>query len=596
MSDIKNILNDDSHMYILEYEDYDGAIDYLIGLNYIIPTKDELDKTTIEGIEKEISAHYKKNYDDYSFSMVSKYLLRIDPEYIYSINNASINNYIFKILREKKYKRDMIVFDLFGDDMFKLLLGLNENQSMKKKLVERNTLTKVWSRYNDYEDYKTDTTFYPYIEMDKNDSNYATGIACINYKNTKTCLDDPKKYFDVNLRYHDTIEICKIYFYQHKNHFFKIKKITYASGDFIRGYNNIYKDYPTDVYLLESKNWASAKFAFSYYSRDLNYIYAFVKIGEKTQPTITTGLDYIVPLNLVKIPTDDFLKYLFASWDLHYYNMLIKYTKMSNSNQISIKIQESIDLTMKNLHLFGDDKYIENYFNKINYDKFNINISLGPLNDKTESIMTLCDVKKSGGFFVSKTKSTDLILTHYHNNATISKFKKAMKVLHENYDEKSSFTPMKTAKTYNELRLYYFLIESFRAHYIISQNDINKFVKTTKNVFDELLTKSIDFNVQADNKTLVLFVVVIYIDEEYPFEIYMLKKSTSKTTDIIEKTLDNFISIKCVFDNDYPENQKVFANLQSKGDFKIEIKTKSNGKFIIKMSNFSEFIKKHFDI
>ncbi len=32
-----------------------------------------------------------------------------------------------------------------------------------------------------------------YIEMDKNDSNYATGIACINYKNTKTCLDDPKK-------------------------------------------------------------------------------------------------------------------------------------------------------------------------------------------------------------------------------------------------------------------------------------------------------------------------------------------------------------------------------------------------------------------
>lgn len=499
---------------------------------------------------------------------------------------------------------------MFGRDIFSNLLILNgEELNYKKDFLE--DINTRWSKYVEYQQTNIGyEDYYPYIEIDKFNENHVSGIACVKHKDIKTVNVD-------NSSYHDTIEIYKIYFYQYNNHFFKIKKLTYTSGDLIYGYNNIYKDYPTDAYLLETTEYASAKFAFSYRDRinSHNNIYAFVKIGETIPITMNVEKDYIVPLNSVKIRMDKFLKYIFSSMDLYYYTMSemqIKNSNIDKYNQIKEGINKAMEKTMENLHLFGDDDNMRNYFNKINYGKFFIgNIpDSDKLNKKILSIMRLCDVKLSKGLFVSKKKSTDSMLTHYHNYATRSKFIQTMKKLHKDYDSTSFIEPMKNGKyyeKYNMLRLYYFLIENFNAKYIIAKNDLNACFggyRSNEIYLKGLYDTPTDFILQPDGKSLVLFVVVISYDDDYEFSIYAIKKPISINSnkkeeiikeEIIEESLTNFISITCkMYKKDYTNFP---ANIQSIGDFEIKIEKNLDEKVeIIKMSKFDEFIKKHFNI
>lgn len=89
MSDDKIIekLYDDIHYYILENEDYDKSIDYLLGLSIIKPRindKDKLDEEKIQEIKKDIYRYYDKYYKDPK--KVLRYLFPIDPQYIYIYN------------------------------------------------------------------------------------------------------------------------------------------------------------------------------------------------------------------------------------------------------------------------------------------------------------------------------------------------------------------------------------------------------------------------------------------------------------------------------------------------------------------------------
>lgn len=593
MSDenIKSKLDKDAHYYVLDYLDYDESIKHLLGLNYIKYRTDPLSEEITNNIYEKISM-----YDIYNefkpIKLYHKQLLKIDPQYIYTINDFYIGEDIFKILREKKYERDINIKEIFGPYILRMIIKNYDSKNENLYNFKCKDLEKFWTKY---ETYRTNHlhNMYSYIELDKNNYFYASGIACVSYKN--------KKFEDNNVKmYFDTIEIYKIYFNQYEHRFFKIKKLTYTSNDLIYGYNNIYNDYPTYAYLMGSKQWASAKFVFSYRDANVNDIYVLVKIAEKTQHKNDLDLDDIVPMNSVKISIDEFLKYIFSSMDLYYYNM--RNIQMKKSNNVK---DNDIELTKKNLYLFGDDYHMKNYFTNIDYEKYMFPLDRSFFVTKIELIMNLCDIKLSSGLFVSKKKSTDSMLTHYHNSETRSKFLKVMQTFEENYNL-DNFNPIKTKREYNILRVYSFFIENFNATYIMSQNDLKTFTndKFKKTIFSKYYDDSLDFNVQSDNKSSVLFVIVInYDDDDYEFKIYAIIKPISSNTlnnesvkeYSINKALENYLCISCRRITDQYVNS--FSDIDSKFDFDIYIlnNSKNIGTYI-KMSTVDQFIKKHFDI